>query len=201
MTARRTAAIGLRAKTARAIVVVVADGEEGLEVVRREEIATWNPDVPDSRQPHHAGLELSATRARSVVRAAEAAVQCAARTALSALVSELAVEGFRVARVGVVGPPAKGPEQLTRIGNLHVRAHAAEGQLFRAVLEQATHSGRLASLTLSDRSCFEEAAALMRCGEAPLRRQIDGLGAPLGPPWRADHKLACAAALAALSRD
>ena len=67
------------------------------------------------------------------------------------------------------------------------------------MLEQAARLKRLPSLTLSDRAGFEEASLRMGCDEKPLRRQVDALGKEVGPPWRADEKLACAAALAVLS--
>lgn len=195
-----TAAIGLRARTGRAIAVVAAEVDGEIEVVRRESIATHDPSVADSFQPHHAALELSGSEARRVVAAAEEAVRAAARESFSRLVSEVRGDGFRIAGVGVVGPPPKDANQLARMGNPHVRAHAAEGQLFRLVLEEAAKGGRLSMVRLSDRSGFADAAECMRCGEKPLRAQVDGLGATLGPPWRADEKLACVSALVVLSR-
>ena len=52
---------------------------------------------------------------------------------------------------------------------------------------------------MSDRAGWEEAAARMDCSEAALKGQVQDLGAEVGPPWQADHKLACAAALVVLS--
>ena len=196
---RRRAALGLRAKTGRAIAVVLAEAENGPEVVYRGELETWDPEIPDSFHPHHAGLELDPAAAGPVVRGAEKAVQLAARAALGELLSQLSAGGYKVAGAGLVGSPAKDPDQLALIGSPHVRAHAAEGQLFRSVLEKAARSRRLPCTVLSDRAGFEQAAERMAIGEKLLRGQADELGKGIGPPWRADHKLACAAALLVLA--
>jgi len=190
------AILGLRARTARAVVVLLHEGEDGLSVVHRGELATWDPEVPDSRQPHHAGLDLPAERARPVVRAAERAVRRAARASLGELVAAQRQAGYRVVACGVAGPPVRDP---ARIGNPHVRAHAAEGQLFRAVLEAAAKARRLPCCLVPDRDGFEAVADGLGVAAAALQRQVTGLGRELGPPWRSDHKLACLAALAALA--
>ncbi|MGH0037575.1 MAG: hypothetical protein ACQGVK_21305 [Myxococcota bacterium] len=187
--------IGLRAKTARAIAVALVESDEGLVVVDRREIATFDPAHPDSKQPHHAGLDLPESKARPRVDAAEEAVRRAARSSVDALVSDLGRAGLGTLGIAVVGAPVKDP---ARIGNPHVRAHAAEGQLFRRVLEQAASERALLRVTLDEREAWEQAAAGMHCAIDALRRQVADLGQRIGPPWRADEKLACLGALVVL---
>ncbi len=194
----RNAAIGLRARTARAIAVVVADGEDGLAVLDRRELATWDPGHPDSRQPHHAGLDVPAKDAHSRVAAAETAVRRAAHASLRELVQALRERGIEPTGVAVVGAPEKDP---SRIGNLHVRAHAAEGQLFRSALEEAAEAEGLRWIRLTDRDAFDEAAERLHCSVKALRKQTADLGREIGPPWRADEKLACLGALLLVGRE
>ena len=45
---------------------------------------------------------------------------------------------------------------------------------------------------------FKQAAAELHMSPSALSRQIQGLGEAIGPPWRADEKLACLGAWVAL---
>ncbi len=183
------ACLGLRAKTGRAIAVVLAEGDDLPEVLHRGELALWDPTEPDSHQPHHAGLELRADEAARVVAAAEAVAARAAEASLAAFLEEIGRQ--EVTAVGVAGPP---PGDVSRIGNPHVRAHAAEGQLFRRVLEEAAEARGLPWARLADRQPFDAAGEALACDPEDLKRQVGRLGAAIGPPWRADEKLACLAA-------
>jgi hypothetical protein len=190
--APRSGALGLRTRTARAIAVLLLEGDDGLEVAHRGELATFDPTRPDSKQPHHAGLGLDARAGAKRVAAAERAVRRAARRNLDALLRDLAGRGFTVEGVAVVGAPVADP---ARIGNEHVRAHAAEGQLFRDVLSEAAAATGLDCALLDERTAWPAAAERLRCGESALKRQVADLGSRVGPPWRADEKLACLGAL------
>src|SRR2546422_727739 len=74
------------------------------------------------------------SRLNRAVRPLERQIEPIAIKMLSGLLNDLASKGFDVPSVGVVGSPDR---QLDRIGNPHIRAHAAEGILFRRVLEIA----------------------------------------------------------------
>ena len=86
-----------------------------------------------------------------------------------------------------------------RLGNAHVRAHAAEGRLFREVLELGARSAGLPSLLLLEREAFARASAALRRPEASLRSALADLGKSAGRPWRADEKAACLGAWVALA--
>jgi len=88
--------------------------------------------------------------------------------------------GFRAKRV--VGAPAK---NLGRIGNEHIRTHAAEGVLFRRVLEVAERNGV---------ACRGFAETELGAPDA----KIEALGKKAGPLWRADERAAATAAWLAL---
>src|SRR5262249_45931417 len=97
------------------------------------------------------------------------------------------LKGFVVSAVGVVGSPDR---KLEKIGNSHIRAHAAEGILFRRVLEIAANEQGLKWRSFSDRA-FELESLKWKTTLAPL-------GPAAGKPWRVDERLAAAAACLAL---
>jgi hypothetical protein len=59
---------------------------------------------------------------------------------LKSLIEELKSQSIKVSGVGIVGAPDR---DLARIGNFHIRAHAAEGVLFRKVLNVAAEANGL----------------------------------------------------------
>ncbi len=186
--------VGLRSRTGLAIAVALSHGRSGLRVHERRELALFDPDLPETRAPHHAGLGLDAGAARRVVERAERAVRRVARERVRALVKELAKSGLEVERVGVVGSQA----DPARVHSPHMRAHAAEGRLFRVVLEEAAREAGLALVTLPEREAWEAAAAALRRPRAELEAEVQALGKQAGSPWRAHEKLAALAGWVAL---
>jgi hypothetical protein len=186
--------LGLRARTALAIAVVLAKQRDGLRVVHRGELAIFDPELPDSRQPHHAALGLSGAEARRVVERAERAVARAALDRLAELRDELGARGLVVQSVGVVGSEA----DPSRVKSPHMHAHAAEGRLFREVLERAAREAALPVRSLGERHAWDEAGRALRRSRAELEGELRGLGKQVGAPWRAHEKLASLAAWVAL---
>jgi len=166
-------AAGFRAKTGRAIVVVLDD--DGHFVARRE-ISLVDANVPETAEPHHAVMHLPWREAMIAVKPFEEAIDRVAIAALKSLIDEL-----RIDRIGIAGAPER---DLARIGNEHIRAHGAEGVLFRHALEVAARRAGLPCVTISDR-------------EKPP--ELKSLGKEAGRPWRADERAAANAALRALS--
>ena len=96
-----------------------------------------------------------------------------------------------VSGVGIVGAKNK---DLARIGNFHIRAHAAEGVLFRNVLDLAADANGLKKRTFPDRD-FEEITKIeLGAQSATVKRRLNELGRTLVPPWRTDEKQAATAA-------
>jgi hypothetical protein len=169
-------AIGFRAKTGRAIVVAIGDD---LSFLLRREVSLVDPALPDTAQPYHASMSLPWRESEIVVRPLVAAIENVATRVLAELIAELG--GVRA--VGVVGAPAK---NLARLGNEHIRAHAAEGVLFRRVIEVAAERNGVV--------CRGFAETELGAPNA----KIKALGKKAGPPWRADERAAATAAWLAL---
>src|SRR5262249_19922417 len=125
------------------------------------------------------------------------AVRRAASGALAALVAELREEGLEVRRAGVAGSADR---DLAKIGNQHIRAHAAEGILFRSALEGAARELGLETAIFAERDLPAIASKALKRPAASLRDRVAALGKGIVKPWRADEKSAATAAWIVLAR-
>ena len=184
-------AIGFRAKTGRAICVVLGGTSDALLVVKKFEMPLTDPKVPASFQPYHAVMELPWNQSQKAARKSVAAIEAVARKGVKNLIEELKSQGMKVSGVGIVGAPDR---DLARIGNFHIRAHAAEGVLFRKVLNVAAEANDLKWRLIPDKD-FEQLVKSELGAKAPrTKRQISELGRTVPAPWRADEKQAALAA-------
>ncbi len=183
--------IGLRAKTARTIAVVLGGPSDSPHVLKKFEIALADPKIPATAQPYHEVMDLPWEESQKAVRKAAGAIEAIARKSLARLIKELQSEGLKVSGVGIVGARDK---DLARIGNFHIRAHAAEGVLFRRVLDLAADANGLKRRTFPDREFAELAADELGPRSSAIKRKLNDLGRSLPPPWRTDEKQAATAA-------
>ena len=164
------ALLGLRAKTGRAIAVVLSSNGE---LLARREISLVDPEVENTAQPYHVVMEMPWSAATVAVKDLAKAIERVAIGAVRALARE-----FDVGAVGIVGAPERA---LEKIGNEHIRAHAAEGVLFRHVLEVAAEKNKLRHRAFTESLSIDP--------------RVKELGRAAGSPWRADEKMAATAAL------
>ena len=148
----------------------------------RWEVMLHDPHVPATGQPHHHVMELPWSDAQTEVRPIEQRIEDIAVEVLTRLLAELQSQGFKVHGVGVVGSPDR---DLQKIGNRHMRAHAAEGILFRRVLELAAAKHQLKCRGFSDRTLGEP---------DNMKDTLVAIGRAAGRPWRADERAAAVAA-------
>jgi hypothetical protein len=172
------AAVGFRAKTGRAIAVVLEGDARASQFVWRGEVGLVDPKNPATGEPYHVVMELPWNEAQIAVQKFVTAIEGVAESVLAELMAKRNIRA-----VGVVGSP---PRSLDRIGNPHIRAHAAEGILFRRVLEVAAARLELPCVAFSDRELI-----------APPLKELARVA---GPPWRADERLAATAAWLAIGR-
>lgn len=185
------ASIGLRAKTGRAIAVVLTGPSISPRVIRRFEISVVDPSAPETFQPYHEVLDLPWDQARKGVQKTMRKIERVATKALSGLIKELEEEGFSACGVGIVGA---GERNLEKIGSTHIRAHAAEGVLFREVLEVAAEANKLSHRRFDERSIDQAAESELKLSTARIKAQLAAMGREAGSPWRADEKAAATAA-------
>jgi predicted trehalose synthase len=180
------AALGLRAKSGRAIAVVLCGPAASPSVLWRGELS-----FAGARQPYHPTIDLPWPAAQAAVRPVAARIEASAAKALAKLLAEMAAAGSAVGIVGVVGA---GPRDPGRVANPHIRAHAAEGLLFRQVLEAAAAANGLRSVLFPEKEIHATAARDLGLAAPALRSRLQELGRAVGSPWRVDEKDAALAA-------
>ena len=188
--------IGLRAKTGRAIAVILGGPIETPVVLLKTEIRLVDPKVPGTAQPYHEVMDLPWEQSQRAVRKYAAAIERTAKKALARLIEEQRLHGRKIAGVGIVGAPDR---DLARIGNAHIRAHAGEGVLFRRVLDLAAQSNGLKWQVFSDRKFDEMMAEKLGAKYARVKRTLGELSRSVPSPWRSDEKQAAMAAWLVLS--
>ena len=135
-------------------------------------------------------MDLPWQRSQVAVRKTAKLIEAVATKALSQLIREVQSSELVVSAAGIVGAPER---RLEKIGSAHIRAHAAEGVLFRQVLEAAAEKNGLVKRTLDERKLNEIAATELGFSAATLEGRLTDLGRAVGRPWRADEKAAAAA--------
>jgi hypothetical protein len=193
----KAASIGLRAKTGRAIAVVLTGPLSSPRVIKRFEFSVVDPGTPGTFQPYHEVLDLPWELAQAGAQKLARKIERVATKALRNLVSDLESEGFKVCGVGIAGA---GERNLEKIGSTHIRAHAAEGVLFRQVLEAAAEANELPNQRFDERSLDHTAESELKLPIAKLKTKLAELGRAAGSPWRADEKAATTAAWLVLAR-
>lgn len=184
-------AIGLRAKTGRAIAVVLGGPLASPRVLKRIEVKLTDPALPETSAPYHHLLDLPWAKATVAVRRIASRIEKVASRELARLVREAQKDGLIVGGVGIVGA---GERNLEKIGSTHIRAHAAEGVLFREVLEFAAAANKLRSRRFDEHSLDVTAAEELKLPVARIRAHLAEMGRSAGRPWRADEKAAAIAA-------
>jgi hypothetical protein len=184
-------AIGLRAKTGRAIAVVLSGAADAPTLLAKTEIKLWDPKVPATGQPYHEVMDLPWAESQRAVQKFARAIEKIATKALTKIIIEQQSNGRRVAGVGIVGASDR---DLTRIGNPHIRAHAAEGILFRRVLNLAAEVNGLKWRVFPDRQFEQLVNVELGSAGAGVTKKLNEIGRTLPPPWRQDQKQAATAA-------
>jgi len=182
---KSTAVVGFRVHTGRATFVALAGAPGKPVLVQRGEISLCDPKLPASHQPYHVVLERKDAKAMALHEQAIQAVMLAGKRSVAELVSGLLAKGYPVPTAAIV--VASNPD-MAKLHNDHIRAHAAEGILFRRSVEEgALAAGLTCSVSLEKRLA----------GAVPGEVLAD-LGGQAGRPWRAQEKAAATAALLAM---
>jgi hypothetical protein len=187
----RLVTIGLRAKTGRAIAVVLGGSPDNPTVVTKLELTLSDRKIPATFQPYHEVMELPWDQSQKAVRTYTRVNETIARKALADLIKKLKTDGFKVKAVGIVGAKDR---DLARIGNYHIRAHAAEGVLFRRVLDLAAEANGLKWRAFADKEFDEIVASELGPKAQSVKRKLREIGRVVPAPWRADEKQAATAA-------
>jgi hypothetical protein len=183
-----TCTLGFRVKTGWATAVLIATAAKAPTVRDSRVIELSDPDVPDSRQPYHAGFGTEQTDTAKVTRLVRGIEQFSRRQ-IAALLKELGA-AQTVRRAAVVVASLTDPAS---IGNQHMRAHASEGRLFRTVLVDGLEKCGVTVRVVLEREVYELLGKALRRTPNEMKVRVTALGEGVGR-WRAEQKVAAAAA-------
>lgn len=199
----RTATVGVTEHGNSAVLVTVAaDGT----LLDRRRIDLTESDLP-THPHHHEGSwamgryknspwtrDVSLAEAVELVERVRVAAARGAREHLDALAAAVPIP---ITRIAIRVCPELPPTTEERIADNRAQT-VADSVMYREALATAAEA-RGWSVHWYDRErVFREAAAALRCDD--INAVLLALGRTIGPPWRAKHKLAAAAALAASER-
>lgn len=168
-------------------------------VIERKRIELADPQMRGSMQPFHAAAELHKAAAAKFIERCTAATNAMAKRELAIIVKDLLDRGHVVvACVNLLGS-GRSPATLAAALASHPMLHTAEGEFFREALNAASRHLGLRVSGIVEKQALELGSAVFGISPDQLRRTLNELGLPLGPPWRQDEKLATLAAWLALA--
>jgi hypothetical protein len=189
------AALGFRVKSGWAMAVLLAGPSNAPKLVRCQAVLLSDPKIPQSKQPHHAALDLPGKEGKEVAEKLCRVVAGAAKQSVQQLLEQAVADGYGVVGAGLVVGSLVDPATLH---NEHIRAHGLEGQLFRTALEHALGKHEVPCSVLLEKTAYIAASAGLRKSPAEAKRAVASFGDAHAGSWRAEEKLAALAAWMAL---
>jgi hypothetical protein len=192
------AALGFRSHSGWAMLVGVAGtlAAPALIFRRRVELSRRTP-----RQPFHAAEGRPFAAAEALIRRSSEEAGALAERAVGEAVAELRAAGHEPVASGLLLAAGRPLPGLREVLASHALIHAAEGELFRDVLRQASRRCGLRLAEVKERELDEQAAQSLRRSSAELGSRLAEWGKALGPPWTQDEKRAALVAWLALAEE
>lgn len=187
------AALGLKVRTGRAVVVAVAGPVDSPEIVAKTHLQV--AFTFDEGAVFHVAQNYPPERARALVREREALFTERALGELRAFATRADV---KVVAAGMAAPPVKRLPPLESILKAHPLLHAAEGELYRRVFADACAKLRARPSRTPVDALTKSIAEGLGLKPAALAKRLDAMGKASGRPWAADQKEAALAAWNAL---
>jgi hypothetical protein len=119
----------------------------------------------------------------AVVQRMRALAIASARSSFDAIAAELAIDVC-----GIVTSNAKIPSSVEAILASHAAMHAAEGELFRAVLEEIATERGIAVRRVASKQLNAEAQRVLGLDDEGVAAWLKALGKGLGSPWAKDQR-------------
>jgi len=188
------AALGFRVKSGWAAAILLAGAARSPQLCDVQRIDFSDPQLPETRQPYHAGMGRLETDMKKISRRVDI-VRRITEKSIAKLLAGYRQQNFTIQRAALVVGSQIDPRS---VANAHIRAHAFEGQLFRCLLEQSLHGHGIRTEILLEREAYGRAAVELKQSNENVRRMIQNFGRDTKAPWRAEQKLAAAAAWVAL---
>jgi hypothetical protein len=193
-------ALGLKAHSGWATLVVVGNSDDEFQVIDRRRIELVEErDLPWAKQPYHAAEGLDPGDARAVVRRGIAAAYRTAEREMRAAVKRLHGQQHKIACCAVLVPNPMPEWSVVEILAVHFRMHKAEGVLFPDALVKAADKCGVNLLAIPEKQLNEQAEKALATPLSGLMKEVMKLGKAVGPPWGKDQKNAALAAMVGLN--
>jgi len=199
MNAMMRAALGLRAHSGWAALVVVIGPPRSPDVILRRRIRLVDASTSRSAQPYHAAAEMELGAGAELITRAIASSRTLATEALGEVITDLRKKGYETVGCGILSASGRPLPDLPKILASHALIHTAEGELFRQALAYATQRFDLVAIRIPEKELLATAKGRLGLSEDQLKRHLAELGRRIGPPWRQDEKHAALIAALALN--
>src|SRR5437667_10942066 len=131
--------LGFRVKSGRAVSVALAGSSAAPEALMRAVVQLSEPTIGETKQPYHSGFGTAQEDPAVITRLVSIVQRCARRT-VDELLNDARVSGALCRGAALVVGSVIDRET---VGNLHIRAHAYEGRLFRSALQEALQANHV----------------------------------------------------------
>lgn len=173
-----------------AAVVAIGEASGGPRVLLRERIEMADAADTESKQPYHAVEDLPVAEAAKRIARYAATAESMAHAAVQRIVADLARDGHRVIRLGILDSAGRKGGRLEAILASHALIHTADGDHFRDAIASAATRCKLTVSRIPARDLDSEASKVLGTPVERLRETVKELGRDVGPPWGADQKAA-----------
>ncbi len=194
-----SAAVGFRAHSGWAALVVLGGSPTSPTVVDRRRIEIADPKVHGSKQPFHAAEPLDLKEAEKLIQRCADSTRYLALSAVRAVLDDVRKQGYEVVSCGLLQGSGRPLPGLLAILASHPLLHTAEGEFFREALVHASERCGLVVTRVRERELLERGSAAFRLPADKLQRRIAEMGQSIGPPWAQDQKQAALVAWLALA--
>lgn len=190
----KPAAIGVRVHSGWGALIAVTGSNGAEEIIERRKVVIIDAKKPGAVQPYHYVEEMELPAAERHLTQCAIDSKRLAREALDQISSGLLKHGYSLAGTAILLSSARPLPDLDEILASHALIHTAEGEFFRQAFRHAFESLEVPVMGIRERDLDERAKQAFGKLASQVRKNIDGMGRVLGPPWTQDEKMAALAA-------
>jgi hypothetical protein len=193
------AALGFSTHTGWAAMVAAAGTPSSPEILVRSRIEMMGNDRDRPRFVYHVARELTLQTAERIVREAAELSRSRALAALETAVADLGKRDYEVVASGIIVGNRPFEASLETIVKSHALVHAAEAELFRSAIKNASEALKIHVVEIRVKDLEPRATKLFGVTAGPLAKRLAALGRAAGRPWARDQRDSLLAALLASS--
>jgi hypothetical protein len=195
----KPAVIGVRVHSGWGALIAVAGQSGAEEIIERRKVVIIDSKKPGAVQPYHYVQEMELPAAERHVAQCAIDSKRLAREAMGHISAELLNRGYSLAGAAILLSSARPLPDLEEILASHALIHTAEGEFFRQSFRHAFENLEVPVIGIRERELDERVQKAFGKLAAQIRKNINGMGRILGPPWTQDEKTAALAAAIVLA--